>query len=139
VIAERLAAGGEIELAQLLDRHADGEPGGDDRAGAGAADKVEIVGEDEIAAPVPLAQRFLDPVEETQREHATDAAAIQRQDALRARGDETVEQGHGARTPSSSSDEGSKTGRVDPGRGGAGLTADEIHEPGRAAARLVVP
>jgi hypothetical protein len=56
-LLEHLRPRGDVEVRQLLGRHADGEAGGDDGAGARPADVVEEVAEAEgVALPAALAQ-----------------------------------------------------------------------------------
>ena len=71
-----------VEALEVFDRHAAGEAGGDDRAGRGAADEIEIVAEQEIRVISPLSEKDFNGLEEFERENAPNASAVEREDAL---------------------------------------------------------
>ena len=85
---ERLPALAEVEVSDLLDGHAPAEAGGDDGAGRGAGEEIEVIAEDEgpgffrVFFCVVLAQQFLDFDENFEREDAANAAAIQRENSF---------------------------------------------------------
>ena len=67
----------------LVDAHAQRQGGGDDGAGGGAGDEVEVVAKPEIGvAAVPGSQMRFDLTQHAQREHTAQPAAVQRQDAF---------------------------------------------------------
>src|SRR5215213_7179344 len=67
-----------VEVCEVFCRHSDSETGGDDRAGARAADVVEEVAETKvIALPALLAQQVFHTDENLQRQDATDTAAVE--------------------------------------------------------------
>jgi hypothetical protein len=73
-----------VERQDLLDGHADGEAGGDDRARARPADVVEPVAEDEVGIAGLRSQLRLELGEDRERDHAADPAAVEAQQPSRA-------------------------------------------------------
>ena len=69
-----------IEVRKLPYRHAERQAGSDDRAGAGARDVVEVVGEAKLGSAD--AQDLLDLEQDLQCDHAADAAAVDREQLL---------------------------------------------------------
>jgi hypothetical protein len=90
---EHLRPGSVVEPEQLLHRHADGKASCDDAAGAGPGDVVEIVGKPELRPAGP--QDPLDLGQDLERQHAADAAAVDRQKLLRSRPAQLVAHCHG--------------------------------------------
>src|SRR5690606_20836639 len=82
-LLEHVLAGALVEFDDLLDRLAERKPGSDDRACAGPAEIIEEVAEPEcIALARQGAQLILHPLQELQRDHAHDAAAVEGKHAL---------------------------------------------------------
>jgi hypothetical protein len=91
---EHLFAALFIELADLRHRHAGRNAGRDDRAGAGAADEIEVVGEHEVGATLqPFAQVVFELGKDLNAHHAEDAAAVAGENLLRAGAPHALDQG----------------------------------------------
>ena len=82
---EHILAAVHVELPYLVDRHATGDAGSDDRAGTGAAGEVEPIGQDQLRIPGQPAQVPFDGAQNLNRHHAEDPATVACQDLLRAR------------------------------------------------------
>ncbi|KFB69568.1 MAG: hypothetical protein CAPSK01_000627 [Candidatus Accumulibacter vicinus] len=83
-LREDLAAELTVLGEHFGDTHSLGQRGGDDRAGRGAGDQVEVVRQAKVvASAMPLGEHLLDAFENAQRENAAQAAAVEREDALR--------------------------------------------------------
>src|SRR5262249_13139792 len=80
---EHLRAGLDVELQDVLHRHADRQSGRDDAASAGAGDVVERMGEPEIAVAAWPLEDVLDRLQHFEREHAADAASVDGEELLR--------------------------------------------------------
>ncbi len=75
-----------IEVGNLLDWKAHGDGRRDDRAGRGAADEIEIVAESELASVAEsLAKQAFHCGQIGQRNDASHAAAVEREEALGSR------------------------------------------------------
>ena len=88
----RLKASGArrgIELAHLAGPVAERQRAGDDRAGRGAADQVEMIAEPDLLAVV-LGEDLLHALQERDRDRAAHAAAVERQHPLRPGAEELV-------------------------------------------------
>jgi hypothetical protein len=83
VLLEDLLAQLEVLLLQVCDRHPLGQRGGDDGAGRGAGNEVEVVAQQQLVVVVLLAKIRFDLLENPERQDAPQAATIERQDALR--------------------------------------------------------
>ena len=84
-LVEHILAAVHVELPYLVDRHATGDAGSDDRAGTGAAGEVEPIGQDQLRIPGQPAQVPFDGAQNLDRHHAEDPATVACQDLLRAR------------------------------------------------------
>ncbi len=73
-----------VELLHLGGAEAERQRARDDGPGRGAADQVEVIAEPDLLA-VMLGEDLLDPLQERDRDGAAHAAAVEREDALRAR------------------------------------------------------
>ncbi len=82
-LLEDISRQGHVQALQLLGVNPEREDSGDDRAGRCSADEIEVVRQNERRVAVLLAQQPLNRFQILQRENPTDAAAIERQDALR--------------------------------------------------------
>ena len=71
-----------VELSDLLGAKAQRDRAGDDRAGRGAADEVEVVAEPDRPA-VMLRQQGFDAFEKSDRDRPAHAAAVEREHPLR--------------------------------------------------------
>ena len=74
----------EIERSDLLRRIPERHQGRYDCAGARPGDIVEVIGEDEVVAPELFSQEAFDASEELDGDQSTDAAAVDREQFLRA-------------------------------------------------------
>ena len=74
-----------VKRLELIDGHAAGEAGGDDGSGRGPADEIEIVAEQQILVAITIPELRFDDREKFEREHAANAAAIERENAFRKR------------------------------------------------------
>src|SRR5271167_5218256 len=92
---EHLGAGLPIKCEDFTNRHTDRDPRCDDPAGAGSGNVVEIVGEAEIGAPALRLEQILDLLQHFEREHAADAAAVDRKQLFRSLPLDSLDQAHG--------------------------------------------
>ena len=76
-VAEDLVRLLQIEFFQRRDARAPRQARRDDRARAGPADEVKMVGEDEVGAAILLAQQSLHPRKDLQGKNSTRAASVQ--------------------------------------------------------------
>ena len=72
----------DVEVFDLRDRHAPGQAGGDDAAGAGPGDVVEVVRQDQSGPAGLGAQQGLHPRQHLQGEDTADAATVQGQESF---------------------------------------------------------
>ena len=86
-LPEHLLAEAPIELQQLPRGQPASQPGGDDGAGAGAADAIEELAQAEVVAPAQgLAEQGFEPDQNGKRDQPADPAAVEGEHPVRAAG-----------------------------------------------------